>query len=104
MCLAAKRMTSYASAATTGISRTRDAISNGKRGRPKNEYTTIVIDHHRQQEVGPAAHVLGGEALRGLGRDLDVVLVGGDRLVLGAVVLEHPPDVGQAADERRGSR
>ena len=31
-------------------------------------------------------------------------LVGADRLVLGAVVLEHAPDVGDAADRAAGSR
>ena len=41
----------------------------------------------------------GGELLGRLRRHLDVALVGGDRLVLGAVVHEHPPDVGQAPDE-----
>ena len=41
-----------------GISTIRDRMSSGQRGRPTNEYTTIVIDHHREQEVGAAAHVL----------------------------------------------
>ena len=72
-------------------------MSSGSAGRPTNEYTTIVIDHHGEQEVGAAAHVRGGELLRRLRRELDVVLVRGDRLVLGAVVLEHALDVGDAA-------
>ena len=58
-------------------------------------------DHHRQQEVRAAANVLGREALRRLGRHLDAVLVGGDRLVLGAVVLEHTLHVAQAPDQQQ---
>ena len=56
-------------------------------------------DHHREQEVRAAAHVLGAEALRRLGGELGVVLVGGDRLVLRAVVHEHALDVGDHPDE-----
>ena len=81
------------SPAITGISTMRDAITN-QQVRPRDERVhEDRDDHHGQQEVGAAAHVRGRELLRGLGRELDVVLVRGDRLVLGAVVLEHAPDV-----------
>jgi hypothetical protein len=43
----------------------------------------------------------GGELLRRLGRELDTVLVGGDRLVLRAVVLEDAPDVAQPRDRQQ---
>ena len=60
--------------------------------------------HHDQQEAGPAARMQARVELRA-GRDQPVLgLEGGDRLVLGAVVLEDPAQVGQAADRRRCSR
>ena len=58
-------------------------------------------DHHREQEVGAAAHVRRVELLRRLGGELDVVLVRGDRLVLGAVVHEDALDVLHLADEQQ---
>ena len=39
-----------------------------------------------------------------VGDELVVVLVGRDRLVLGAVILEDPMDVLRPADQPRGSR
>src|SRR6185437_14344319 len=47
-------------------------------------------DHHDQQEAGAAAGVQAREALGVLRRERQSGLETGDRLVLGAVVLEHP--------------
>ena len=49
--------------------------------------------HHPEQERGAAARVDEAEALDALGRQLLAGLVGVDRLVLGRVVLEQPPEV-----------
>jgi hypothetical protein len=70
------------------------------RTRPSEQRVHRYGDHlDRQQEVGAAADVLGREALGALGGDLDAVLVRGDRLVLGAVVLEQPAHIGQSPHE-----
>ena len=55
-------------------------------------------DHHDQEKAGPAAHVQARIELRALGHELVVGLVAGDRLVLGAVVLEHAAQVAHVRD------
>ena len=57
--------------------------------------TTITVS----RKFVPQRTCCGAELLRGLGGELGVVLVGGDRLVLGAVVHEHALDVGDLPDE-----
>ena len=57
-------------------------------------------NHHRQQEICPATNVRRRELLRRLRCELDIVLVCGDRFVLGSVVLEHTPDILHAADRQ----
>ena len=71
----------------------REPITNSRFGRGIERVHEDRDDHHGEQEVGAAPHVRGRELLRDLGRELDVVLVRGDRLVLGAVVLEDALDV-----------
>ena len=61
-------------------------------------------DHHDQQEARAAARVQAREALGVLGRQRQPGLEAGDRLVLGAVVLEHAAQVAQARRAARGSR
>ena len=67
-------------------------------------------DHHDQQEARAAARVQAREALGVLGRQRQVRLEAGDRLVLGAVVLEHAAQVTHAreqpdvAEEDRGTQ
>ena len=56
-------------------------------------------DHHDDQEVRAAAHVLLRVRVDPVGHQLVPVLVGGDRLVLGPVVLEHAVDVLRATDQ-----
>jgi hypothetical protein len=56
--------------------------------------------HHPEQERGPAADVDQAVALDVLRRELVAGLVGVDRLVLGGVVLEDAPQVGQQRDQR----
>ena len=60
--------------------------------------------HHPEQERGAAARVDERVALHDLRLELLAGLVRVDRLVLGGVVLEHAPQVGQQRDERRGTR
>src|SRR3954447_12191396 len=57
-------------------------------------------DHDDEQEARPAAGVQPREALRVLRRQRKVRLVAGDRLVLGAVVLEDAAQVAQAGEQR----
>ena len=56
-------------------------------------------DHHEQQEARAAARVEARVALRVLGRERLGRLVARDRLVLGAVVLEHALEVRHARDQ-----
>ena len=71
--------------------------------RPAEEREDEDRDHHHpEQERRPAARVDEAEALHALGLELLAGLVGVDRLVLGGVVLEDAPQVGQQRDERRG--
>ena len=58
-------------------------------------------DHHDEQEARPAARVQAAEALGVLGRELEPRLVAGDRLVLGAVVLEDAAQVAQAREQQQ---
>src|SRR3954447_18380189 len=57
-------------------------------------------DHHDEQEARAAPGMQPREALRVLGRELEPRLVARDRLVLGAVVLEHAAQVAQAREQR----
>ena len=57
-------------------------------------------DHHDEQEARAAARVQAAEALRVGRRELEAGLVAGDRLVLGAVVLEDAAQVAQARQQR----
>ena len=67
-------------------------------------------DHDDEQEARAAARVQAREALGVRGRQRQLGLVAGDRLVLGAVVLEHAAQVAQAreqhevAEEDRGAQ
>ena len=56
-------------------------------------------DHHQEQEAGAAAGMEAGELLGVLRRERLARLVTGDRLVLGAVVLEHALEVAHARDQ-----
>ena len=67
---------------------------------PDTTKTTIAIDHHPEQERRAATHVDEAVALHLLGRQLGARLVGVDRLVLRGVVLEHAPQLGEAATIR----
>ena len=69
--------------------------------RPPDERVHDDRDHHhREQEVGAAPHC-SVETAAPTRRDLDVVLVRRDRLVLGAVVLEDTLDVLEATDQQQ---
>src|SRR5215217_2150020 len=58
-------------------------------------------DHHQQQEGGPAAGMEAREALGVLRRERHAGLEARDRLVLGAVVLEHAPEISQARERQQ---
>ena len=74
-------------------------------GRPAEEREDEDRDHHHpEQERRAAARVDERVALHGLRLELLARLVRVDRLVLGGVVLEDAPQVGQERDERRGRR
>src|SRR5918996_1558330 len=73
----------------------------GQAGRTEEREHEDRQDHHDQQEVRPAPHVERGVAIHGSGIEWRVVLVRGDRLVLGAVVLEHAPDLLHPSDQRQ---
>src|SRR4051812_16310492 len=70
-------------------------------GQPDRREDEDRDDHDDEEEARPAAGMEAAEAVRALGGERLARLVGGDRLVLGAVVLEDPPQVGQARDERQ---
>ena len=89
------------SAAAAGSAR-RSASTT--RGRPKNAKTKTAMHHHPEQERGAAARMDERVALHDLGLELLPRLVRVDRLVLGGVVLEHAPQVGEQRDQRRGTR
>ena len=73
--------------------------------RPAEEREDEDGDHHHpEQERGAAARMDERVALHDLRLELLAGLVRVDRLVLGGVVLEHAPQVGQQRDERRGTR
>ena len=92
-------MSSNAMPATSGMPRMREANSQYQAGLPSGANTNDRHDHHDEQEAGAAARVKAREALRVLGRQRQVGLVAGDRLVLGAVVLEHALEVRHARDQ-----
>src|SRR3954451_10062970 len=70
------------------------------RGQPDRREQEDGDDHHDEQEARPAAWMQAREALGVLGRQRQVRLVAGDRLVLGAVVLEDAAQVAQARQQR----
>ena len=80
------------------------------RGQPDRREHEDGDDHHDEQEARPAARVQPREALGVLGRERQPGLVAGDRLVLGAVVLEHaaqvahPRQQADVAEEDRGAQ
>ena len=67
---------------------------------PTNEYTTIVMTITVSRKLVPQRTCCVSNCCADSGGELDVVLVGGDRLVLGAVVLEDALDVLQLADQQ----
>ena len=73
-------------------------------GQPERREDEDGHDHHEEQEARAAAGVQAREARGVLRGQLLPGLVAGDGLVLGAVVLEHPPQVTQAGEQQRGSR
>ena len=66
-----------------------------------NEYTTMVMTITVSRKLVPQRTCDGVELLRLFGGELDVVLVRGDRLVLGAVVHEDALDVLHLTDEQQ---
>ena len=103
-CLPAKRISSYASPAITGSSRMRVAISQYQVGPAEEREDEDRDHHHPEQERRPAARMDQRVPLHDLRLERLARLVGVDRLVLGRVVLEDAPQVGQQRDERRGRR
>ena len=97
--LPAKRMSSYAIPAITGRSRIRVAISHVPGGLAEEREDEDRDHHDPEQERGPAAQVDEAVALHALGLELLARLVRVDRLVLGSVVLEDAPEVGQERDQ-----
>ena len=68
-------------------------------GHGRNQHVDEHGDQHDgHQEAGAAARMARGIFLRVVNRQRVVVLEGKDRLVLGAVVLVHAPDVGPQRD------
>src|SRR5437016_12344505 len=70
------------------------------RGPPEEREHEDGDDHYPQQERGAAAGMDERVALYRLGLELLARLVRVDRLVLGAVILEDAPQVGEQRDER----
>ena len=61
-------------------------------------------DDHDEEEGRAASRVGGAERVDLLGRQRPIGLVGADRLVLGAVIGEDPPDVAHEPDRARCRR
>ena len=73
----------------------REATSQYHSGSPIGAKTKIASTITIKQEARPTARMQSRVALGALGDEPVAGLVAGDRLVLGAVVLEHPPQVAE---------
>ena len=81
-----------------GMPMTRDRTSHGRLGLAHEREQEHGEDHHQQQEARAAARMKGRETLARTRHPASARLVGVDHLVLRPVVLEHPPQVGDAVD------
>ena len=77
----------------------RSAISQYQCGPAEEREDEDGDHHHPEQERGAAAGMDERVALHDLRLELLARLVRVDRLVLGGVVLEHAPQVGQQRDQ-----
>ena len=83
----------------TGRSRIRLAISQYQTGRPTNAKTKMPITITQSKKAVPQRGWIKLNFCTSLGRQLGAGLERVDRLVLGAVVLEDAPQVGQQPDQ-----
>ena len=100
----ANLMSSKEMPAMSGTPRMRVSTSRYQAGRPIGANTKIATTITIEQEARAAARVQAREALSVVGRELQAGLEAGDRLVLGAVVLEHAAQVADAREQHTCSR
>ncbi len=95
---ALNRRNSYAIPATTGINTRRDNKRSTTLSKWNGANTTIEITITESRKLVPQRVWAVEKRATESGSSEAPGLVGIDRLVLGAVVGEHPPDVGHEAD------
>ena len=108
-CLPASLMISNEMPAISGTPTIREATSQYQAGRPSGAKTKIATIITISRKLVPQRGCRREKRCAFSGVERHAGLVAGDRLVLGAVVLEHAPQVGQAreqpqvAEEDRGA-